>query len=332
MKKLLFLGGALSLLLAHEVAAQAKTTPAGMKYEILKDVAGVPGNIGEVVKFHIVIQNSEGTILQNSAQMSPEPQVDMIKKSEFPWSYEEIFTLISPGDSAVVYVPSDSIFSPKFGQQRPPSIAEHTEIKFAFKLVNIMTMQAFEAEAKVKAEAAQAAEEGNLTGFIQKNKLVAKRTESGLYFVSKKKGNGVKPKVGDKVKVHYTGYLLDSTKFDSSVDRGEPFAFELGAHQVIAGWDEGIAMMSKGEKATLLIPSKLGYGERGAGGSIGPNASLMFDVELVDFTSKDGSSTTTTPAKSAVKKTPAKKPATIDKSKLNKPAAKPQTKGKTQLK
>ena len=94
-------------------------------------------------------------------------------------------------------------------------------------------------------------------------------------------GTGARAESGKTVSVHYTGKLLNGTKFDSSVDRGQPFDFGLGQGQVIKGWDEGIALMSIGEKGTLLIPSPLGYGARGAGGSIPPNAILLFEVELL---------------------------------------------------
>lgn len=101
-------------------------------------------------------------------------------------------------------------------------------------------------------------------------------------------GNGAEARPG-MVKVHYTGWLYDpgrpdgrGKKFDSSVDRGTPFEFHLGAGQVIAGWDQGVAGMKVGGKRTLVIPPHLGYGQRGAGGVIPPNATLLFDVELID--------------------------------------------------
>ena len=105
-------------------------------------------------------------------------------------------------------------------------------------------------------------------------------TASGLKYVIWKKGNGPKLKKGDRVFVHYVGWLLDGTKFDSSYDRGQPISFVLGSGQVIPGWDEGIALLHVGDKAQLIIPPQLAYGEQGIG-PIPPNATLVFEVEVV---------------------------------------------------
>ncbi|HYE23750.1 MAG TPA: FKBP-type peptidyl-prolyl cis-trans isomerase [Clostridia bacterium] len=106
-------------------------------------------------------------------------------------------------------------------------------------------------------------------------------TPSGLQYWDIKVGTGAEAKPVQRVKVHYTGWLLDGKKFDSSVDRGEPFVFPLGAGRVIKGWDEGVTGMKVGGKRQLRIPAKLGYGDRGAGGVIPPGATLIFDVELL---------------------------------------------------
>jgi FKBP-type peptidyl-prolyl cis-trans isomerase len=110
-------------------------------------------------------------------------------------------------------------------------------------------------------------------------------TASGLQIIDTKVGTGASPRSGQTCVMHYTGWLYDNgakgKKFDSSVDRGEPFEFKIGTRQVIAGWDEGVASMKVGGKRTLIIPAALGYGAQGAGNVIPPNATLMFDVELL---------------------------------------------------
>ena len=110
-------------------------------------------------------------------------------------------------------------------------------------------------------------------------------TSSGLKYIDVKAGTGASPQTGQTCVMHYTGWLYENgkkgAKFDSSVDRGEPFEFPVGAGRVIKGWDEGVASMKVGGKRTLIVPPALGYGARGAGGVIPPNATLMFDVELL---------------------------------------------------
>ena len=139
-----------------------------------------------------------------------------------------------------------------------------------------------EAQAKVRAEKGKMAlEKGE--AFLAENSKKAgiKTTASGLQYQVIKEGNGENPKDTDKVKVHYRGTLVDGSQFDSSYDRGEPVTF--GMKGVIPGFSEAISMMKPGGKSKAYIPSKLGYGERGAGNSIGPNETLIFEIELLEI-------------------------------------------------
>ncbi len=123
----------------------------------------------------------------------------------------------------------------------------------------------------------------NLFSVQKGEEMTYTKTDSGLEYVITENGSGEQATAGCRVKVHYTGKLEDGTKFDSSLDRGEPFAFELGAGMVIKGWDEGFTLLHVGDKAILKIPPYLGYGERGAGGVIPPNSTLIFEVELLEI-------------------------------------------------
>lgn len=140
-------------------------------------------------------------------------------------------------------------------------------------------LDSMDARAKEKELASMEAEQDK----IKKDWPNAITTPTGLQYVVVEEGKGeATPSKGENVKVHYTGKLLDGTKFDSSVDRGEPISFPVGEGRVIKGWDEAILGMKKGEKRVLIIPSDLGYGVNGRG-PIPPNATMVFDVELIDF-------------------------------------------------
>jgi FKBP-type peptidyl-prolyl cis-trans isomerase len=149
----------------------------------------------------------------------------------------------------------------------------------------VLTQFQQEIMAKAQEEAAKKGGENKSKGekFLadNKNKPGVKTTPSGLQYTVISEGTGPKPTASSTVKVHYTGKLIDGTTFDSSVDRGEPIEFPLNG--VIKGWTEGVQLMSKGSKYKFFIPSDLAYGDRGAGNAIGPNETLVFEVELLDI-------------------------------------------------
>lgn len=155
-------------------------------------------------------------------------------------------------------------------------VGEEAQAFNAVEVFRKFTGAKAEREAAVKA-AQEASMKDLVAGFD--------KTDSGLYYKIIQKGEGVKPTAGQTVSVHYKGMLPEGSTFDSSYDRGKPIDFPVGMGHVIAGWDEGIMLLNKGDKARFVIPSDLGYGAQGAGGVIPPNATLIFDVELMDIKS-----------------------------------------------
>lgn len=186
------------------------------------------------------------------------------------------------GDSASFIMPADSVFKKLFRmQQAPPEFANDPFMYFTVKLLNIQSQEEVDRAQQEKMASMQEAENVLLAEYIAANFPDAQPTDDGMYVIVETPGKGPNPVAGQTVTAHYTGKFLDGTVFDSSVERGQPFEFVLGQGQVIPGWDKGFAMMNKGEKATLVIPSLLAYGPGRQG--IPPFSTLVFDVELIDF-------------------------------------------------
>ena len=195
--------------------------------------------------------------------------------------------MMHKGDSASFIVDIDSSFVNLFGYNTlPPQFSSTDIMRFEVRLDDFYPESEFRfrmienIKKNYPAETEKAASE--LNAYLEKSGVVAQPTSTGLYYVKTQDGTGEKPSKGSTVKAHYTGCLLDGTVFDTSIERGEPIEFVLGVGQVIPGWDEGIALMSKGEKAVLYIPYYLAYGDRDLG-VIPPFSNLVFEVELIDF-------------------------------------------------
>ena len=199
------------------------------------------------------------------------------------------------GTKARIIVPSSMGFGEKGRKDMTGNeiIAPFTPVIYDVEILTIQSkaehekdLAAKEAKTKAEAKAAESKEPGLILNYMKEKNVSAKPTASGLYYIEKVKGKGARASAGKKVSVHYTGHLLDGTVFDSSLERkpAKPFEFTLGTGQVIQGWDEGIALMNEGGKATLIVPSKLGYGANGSGGTIKPFSPLVFEVELVKVT------------------------------------------------
>jgi FKBP-type peptidyl-prolyl cis-trans isomerase len=198
---------------------------------------------------------------------------------------EEAIKMMKKGGKATAIVPSSLAFGEK---GRAGVVPPFSTMIYELEIINVQTkvehdktLAADKKKSEEKLQKNKTEEMANLTKYLKEKNITAKPSPSGIYYIEKIKGSGAKAATGKVVKVHYTGTLLNGTKFDSSRDRNQPFEFTLGQGQVIKGWDEGIALMNVGGKATLIIPSNMGYNERDMG-TIPPYSTLVFDVELID--------------------------------------------------
>jgi peptidylprolyl isomerase len=239
------------------------STPSGLKYVVIE--SGKPNALkaseNRNVKVHYTGYFADGKIFDSSVKRG-EPISFIIGKGQVIKGWDEGIALMKVGDKMRMMIP----YELAYGEAgRPPHIPAKADLTFDVELIDALAVP-------------------EIKTFDTKGKDTV-ATASGLKYivVEEVKKKGVFPQPGQKVFVHYTGYFEDGKVFDSSVERGSPLSFDLGKGMVIKGWDEGIALMKKGEKFRLLIPYTLGYGDKGYPGAIPPKANLIFDVELIDI-------------------------------------------------
>jgi FKBP-type peptidyl-prolyl cis-trans isomerase len=239
-----------------------------------------PGN-GDLVKpLDLISMNYDGKLLNgekfdsntDTAFNHVTPFSFTVGKGQVIAGWDEGVKQLRPGAKAKFIIPSGLAY----GANAQAKIPANSILRFDVEVMDV----------KDPAKMA-AAEDATIQDFLKTNNITnAVKTKSGMYYVVTKEGNGVKPMNGDNVTMNYTGMFLDGKKFDSNEDSTfnhvSPFEFPLGQRRVIAGWDEGVALLSKGAKAKLIIPSPMAYGASGQG-NIPANSILQFDVELVDF-------------------------------------------------
>ena len=287
MRKNFFLLSALFLMLSvltgcSNAPKGYQATDNGLYYRLFTNNGGENPQIGDLLELTMSCSvNDTVVILPLTKNIIP------MTEPSFWSDFVEGFSMMHKGDSASFIVDIDSSFVNLFGYNTlPPQFSSTDIMRFEVRLDDFYPESEFRfrmienIKKNYPAETEKATSE--LNAYLEKNGVVAQPTSTGLYYVKTQDGTGEKPSKGSTVKAHYTGYLLDGTVFDTSIERGEPIEFVLGVGQVIPGWDEGIALMSKGEKAVLYIPYYLAYGDRDLG-VIPPFSNLVFEVELIDF-------------------------------------------------
>ena len=265
-----------------------KSTGTGLYYKTIVKGTGDKLQLGDIIHPRLAYYIND-SLLFTTDQLH-ERAVDQVHESLFKGDIYEAFAMMHVGDSMSFMINADSTFKKQFNQAELPSFIKPGDyLRWEVVIDDAMTEEAYlkemqEQQQKMQEEQAvlEQKAKAEFATWLTANSVKAEPRESGLIYVCTKKGKGPKPGYKQNVKVHYTGKLLDGTVFDSSVERGEPIAFSLGVGQVIKGWDEGIALMSKGEKGILYIPYDLAYGARQVG-PIPAYSNLIFEVELVDF-------------------------------------------------
>ncbi len=269
------------------------TTESGLKFKYINETDNPMPDSANTLLMHMVYRTEDSVLFPAPGQEGPVP-VPLMGAPPTSLVYEA-FGMMKKGDSAHFQVTPQELFTNTFGGPIPPFIDSTDMITFEVGVSEVMSEEEFQAyrmEMMRKQQEdmiAMMAEQNRLDSatiaqYLEENNINAEATESGLRYQITKKGRGVQPAAGDSVFVNYRGTLLNGTEFDSSAERG-PFGFVLGQQQVIAGWDEGIALLNEGGKAMLYVPSPLAYGPQARSEVIGENAILAFDVELVDVKS-----------------------------------------------
>lgn len=252
-------------------------TKDGLYYKLIQSNAKTKAKIGDWVSMHVQTMNTKDSLIFSTYKTGKPYDIKLIVP-QFKGDLLAGIPMLGEGDSALFLVNVDSLYKGIPKGQRPPMFKDGF-MKFTVKMIATMD----EAKYMAKKEAAAAAliieEELKLSEILKQYPNI-KSTESGLKYNIEKQGNGKPALAGKKATLHYTGKLLNGKIFDSSVDRGTPFSFVVGQGQVIKGWDEGVALLKEGSKATFIIPAKIGYGMQEAG-PIPAGSTLLFDVELL---------------------------------------------------
>jgi FKBP-type peptidyl-prolyl cis-trans isomerase len=251
----------------------------------VKDVPGKNAIVSDFAEVHISTKIGDSVLFDSRKMNNNNPVPLQLQKPQFSGDVVEGFTYMSVGDSAIFKVAIDSI--KKRGAQLAPWMKDGMMLEYYVQMVSIKSEAQTKADNEKKSTAQKTIDATLIEDYLKKNNITAQKSASGLNYVITMPGAGENAKAGQSVTVNYTGTTLDGKKFDSNVDSTfnhvQPFTFTLGQGQVIKGWDEGIALLKKGGKARLFIPSHIAYGAQSPSPAIPANSVLIFDVEVVNI-------------------------------------------------
>lgn len=334
MKKLIFLAVLIAPFVTRAQNGFIRNAK-GVQYKVVSHPTAEHIKMEDVVTFNVVQKTEKDSVLFSSYVLG-HPIKIQVKPSESIGDLMDIFPLLCNKDSVVVKVPTDSIFV-GHEEARPPFLAKNSNIIFTLKIERVQSLNDAIAERNALMDKMRADETNAANKYIEDHKLQLKSTASGLKYVITRATVNKKVLSGDTLLVNYIGRTTEGKVFDSSIESAAreaglqqpgreyaPLKVVVGQGQVIKGWDEGLQLLTQGSKAILVIPSKLAYGDQGAGDDIKPFSTLIFNIEVVKVThpkpaaTKAGTKTTakktTTGAKSKTgAKAPAKKPAAAPK-------------------
>ena len=276
----------IAIILFFSCTDKVKELENGVSLTYFKNGSGDFVENGEIIMFNLKYFDYEGNELFRS-----QPNEPVLQQKDSLWEnipFLNVISTLKEGDSVFFQLSMDQFLGFIPGANYPDSLGSEL-MSFYTGIEDIMTREEFENYQKEQYEKMKMTDDQQLSidlelidNYLKENNIEAIKTESGLRYVVQKEGEGRNAAPGDNVSVHYTGMLLNGEVFDSSLER-QPLSFTLGQGMVIQGWDEGISYFNKNAKGTIYIPSYLGYGERGSGGVIPPNAVLVFEIELIDY-------------------------------------------------
>lgn len=290
------------LLVAMACANDTRETPKGYKYRLVKSGEGEVVKPGEFLMLNMVFKDGNDSVW-NDTRDQKIPLVLSIrdeKSKNQEEGIDEIFRLLKKGDSVVFSLPAKTLFEKTWRQPLPDQIDSTSNFTFFMGVKDILNkdqVQALEQVLMNEQRTAQMATDSEIIdNYLTENNIIAEKTESGLRYVIKKEGKGEKVAIGQEVKIHYAGYLLDGTLFDTSMESAakasgtftqgrpyDPLSLTAGSGQVIQGWEEAILLMKKGTKMRVWIPSPLAYGPQQRSALIKENSILIFDMEMVEI-------------------------------------------------